>query len=918
MAADYTLPPVAEKRTRFFDGQFLTDQDFVDEQKYHLDRQRRHQRLLHVSGICEGLSVRATGANAVTVDPGTAVDPEGRTLALADPVSLDLVAATFNGKSGVTVYIAYQELTTDQQKGRGSADDTRWLERPAVVRLLPDAPWTGATPPVTLAKLSLDSRGVVTVDATVRQYAGVRLPGPAPDAPTLSTLQSGAVAVGGTLSVGGHLGVGTAVPENAENWQRVVDVSGAQNAKLSVRTAAVDARVLANEAGWWGSAPGMIVGTRSAHAVGLATAGATRLTIGALGHVGIATDPKVEPKQDLTVNGRMAVESGVIQRGGDAITTTTDLGLYSQVSAQPVRLVATSGPIRLFTDGGIGTTSRLTVAAAGDVGVGVDDPKAHLDVRGAKDSTTEFALQVRAGNSATKFDSTQVAFGHNGTAQYRHALRSRHSPTTATGNALDFYVWTQSTATGAADTVGGTHVMSLDGGHVGVGTTTAENAEKWTRVVDVLGTTDAKLSVRTGTGSVDGRLMAHDSGIYGSAAGMVVGTKSNHALGLAANGATRLTVTPEGHVGIGSTAPDNAEKWTRVVDVYGGGEPRMSVRATLRTATVEGRVTVVGDEAPRVPGVAEVADVPRMERGMFVGTKTAHALGFMTGGVPQMLVTSDGHLAVGVDNRGLDPDLRLENPDRVDQLVQVYGKAGAMLRVRTEKVQGRIWATETNFPPLPGMPSVTAGMFIGTDNSQPLVLGINRRAALWVNTDSQVVVARDLFVGRLIFQGPGSDWRMIQNRTGGDPVTAAAASAPAVASDARLKTAVRPLTHALRSVLQLTGLRYRWGDEGLDHLTRDVADSVSAGPGADEDAHRSVRDAAVARARAALDGDDIGLLAQDVERVVPEVVHDGPDGYKYIRYGQLTALLVEAVKEQQQTIDRLEARVEALAGGQEH
>jgi hypothetical protein len=39
MATDYTLPPVAEKRTRFFDGQFLVDQDFVDEQKYHLDRQ---------------------------------------------------------------------------------------------------------------------------------------------------------------------------------------------------------------------------------------------------------------------------------------------------------------------------------------------------------------------------------------------------------------------------------------------------------------------------------------------------------------------------------------------------------------------------------------------------------------------------------------------------------------------------------------------------------------------------------------------------------------------------------------------------------------------------------------------------------------------------------------------------------------
>src|SRR5690349_18019265 len=167
--------------------------------------------------------------------------------------------------------------------------------------------------------------------------------------------------------------------------------------------------------------------------------------------------------------------------------------------------------------------------------------------------------------------------------------------------------------------------MSLDGGHVGVGTTTAENAENFTRVLDVLGTTNAKLSVRTGTGKVDGRLMAHDSGIYGSAAGMLVGTKSNHALGLATNGATRLTVTAEGHLGIGSTAPDNAEMWARVIDVYSGG--RSQVRTTLRTDAVEGRVTVVEE---RAPGVVDVPDVPRMERGMFVGTKTLHTLGFMT------------------------------------------------------------------------------------------------------------------------------------------------------------------------------------------------------------------------------------------------------------------------------------------------
>src|SRR4051795_11544209 len=185
MAADPTPPPVTEKRTRFFDGQFLTDRDFVDEQDYHLDRQRRHQRLLHVSGVCEGLDVRASAANEVTVGPGTAVDADGRTLALAVPVTVALPAETFNDKAGVAVHLTYREQPTDQQKGQGSADDTRWLERPDVVRLLPGESWTGKTPLVPLARLALDNRGTVTVDLSGREYSGVRLPGAATDAPTL-------------------------------------------------------------------------------------------------------------------------------------------------------------------------------------------------------------------------------------------------------------------------------------------------------------------------------------------------------------------------------------------------------------------------------------------------------------------------------------------------------------------------------------------------------------------------------------------------------------------------------------------------------------------------------------------------------------------------------------------------------------
>ena len=52
-------------------------------------------------------------------------------------------------------------------------------------------------------------------------------------------------------------------------------------------------------------------------------------------------------------------------------------------------------------------------------------------------------------------------------------------------------------------------------------------------------------------------------------------------------------------------------------------------------------------------------------------------------------------------------------------------------------------------------------------------------------------------------------------------------------------------------------------------------------------------------------GHDIGVIAQEVEKVVPEIVIDRDDGYKAVNYQKLTALLIEAVKELKQEIEEL-------------
>lgn len=71
---------------------------------------------------------------------------------------------------------------------------------------------------------------------------------------------------------------------------------------------------------------------------------------------------------------------------------------------------------------------------------------------------------------------------------------------------------------------------------------------------------------------------------------------------------------------------------------------------------------------------------------------------------------------------------------------------------------------------------------------------------------------------------------------------------------------------------------------------------------------------------------DVGLIAQEVEKVLPELVHVDTNGHKWVQYSNMVALLIEWIKElgnkidglynkyldQQNKIDNLENRLEIL------
>ena len=52
------------------------------------------------------------------------------------------------------------------------------------------------------------------------------------------------------------------------------------------------------------------------------------------------------------------------------------------------------------------------------------------------------------------------------------------------------------------------------------------------------------------------------------------------------------------------------------------------------------------------------------------------------------------------------------------------------------------------------------------------------------------------------------------------------------------------------------------------------------------------------------DEKQIGLIAQEVEKIFPEIVATNKDGYKSIDYSKISVLLLQAMKEQQNEIEQ--------------
>jgi hypothetical protein len=95
-----------------------------------------------------------------------------------------------------------------------------------------------------------------------------------------------------------------------------------------------------------------------------------------------------------------------------------------------------------------------------------------------------------------------------------------------------------------------------------------------------------------------------------------------------------------------------------------------------------------------------------------------------------------------------------------------------------------------------------------------------------------------------------------------------------VSSDKRFKDNIKPISNPIEKIKQIGGYSFDWNDNQNIHT-----------------------------------GKDYGVIAQEIEEILPELVQTREDGYKGVKYDRIVSLLIEAVKDQQKQIDELKKLV---------
>jgi hypothetical protein len=416
----YKQPEIVEKRPRYFDGQYLSVDDFVNEQQYHIDRQRRVSRFLQVSGVLDGLEVEAAG-DQLQVSKGSAIDSKGRQIILnsaavsgqraagsgaeqAISISDDQFVVSLAGLNNSQIYklfIAWDEVGTDTPsiETGGSQENTRFHERPRVYLSTDEADLDG----VLLAEVKQENQAW-TVDLQNRQYSGLQLPASDGSGVTLRSLNGasnhaqlsssltiqGSLKVAQDLIVAGHLKVGESTDDP---YQAVVALELAGHDTTAQPSA----------------------GRQGRHAYLVARANNFNA---------YATDLGFRVRKDATWQYDSIVDALTIRYDGNVGIGATNPSIKLAIGTNNTGIDLQNNNELAILAGG---NERVKIDQIGNIGIGGTDASSKLYVNQSGNGKTAFfeggsGVEIKAANPLLKLSATD---GNKSTVQLRESIQGK-------------------------------------------------------------------------------------------------------------------------------------------------------------------------------------------------------------------------------------------------------------------------------------------------------------------------------------------------------------------------------------------------------------------------------------------------------------------------------------------------------------
>ncbi len=162
--------------------------------------------------------------------------------------------------------------------------------------------------------------------------------------------------------------------------------------------------------------------------------------------------------------------------------------------------------------------------------------------------------------------------------------------------------------------------------------------------------------------------------------------------------------------------------------------------------------------------------------------------------------------------------------------------------------------------------------FSATQNGK--VLKVSGGNLSWEDDDVNIAVVPGGANTQVQFNNNGSFGGSANLTFDGTNLSCAGDVVSYASSDKKLKNNISNISSPIEKIKQINGVNFEWSEK-----------------------------------QSVYTGKDVGVLAQDVEKVLPEVVSEREDGYLAVKYEKIIPLLIEAIKDQQKEIEELKSKL---------